>query len=409
MPQSWPVALNASGGAPTDTSRRNWCCRAQTSALSPSTMNGRSPNSCDAVRARVRALPATARRRATADTAGTAPRRASSRRARSIAAGLAALQLRRGHSVHGRSPLARVQRAEQAVVLDPPRLLADARAQRRARGRCRAATRRRETVERRAQRGVLQPADRRVVDARRGADRGRARSRSAGDSAASPPSAANSGTPRHADEDRIDRHRADRGVRRLLAGRHLVERQQLQHAHARRRRATPSTAATSPMSPMPQLAVDGHENSGTSRPARRRRRRRLMRGSRVQSKCRSTRPTPSRERVARRQQTDDEERFAREVEKVTRDARARRPPSSSRTHEIFLGLERRHLQHRVPAAVARRRRGTTAHALAIAPQRGGSSRRRAPRICVADRGAALEQPRGGQPAPASTPTDRCRR
>ena len=55
MPQSWPVALNASGGAPTDTSRRNCCCRAQTSALSPSTMNGRSPKSatpCVVARAR---------------------------------------------------------------------------------------------------------------------------------------------------------------------------------------------------------------------------------------------------------------------------------------------------------------------------------------------------------------------
>src|SRR5207237_9942003 len=37
---------------------------------------------------------------------------------------------------------------------------------------------------------------------------------------------------RHADEDRIDRHRADGRVRRLLTRRHLVERQQLEHAQA---------------------------------------------------------------------------------------------------------------------------------------------------------------------------------
>src|SRR6185503_5102131 len=35
-----------------------------------------------------------------------------------------------------------------------------------------------------------------------------------------------------ADEDRIDRHRADRRVRRLLPRRHLVQRQQLEHALA---------------------------------------------------------------------------------------------------------------------------------------------------------------------------------
>ncbi len=57
MPQFWPVALNASGGAPTETSRRNWSCRAQTSALSPSTMNGRSPSSATPCAVRAGLLP----------------------------------------------------------------------------------------------------------------------------------------------------------------------------------------------------------------------------------------------------------------------------------------------------------------------------------------------------------------
>ena len=38
---------------------------------------------------------------------------------------------------------------------------------------------------------------------------------------------------RNADVNRVDRHRADRRIRRLLARRHLVERQQLQNALSR--------------------------------------------------------------------------------------------------------------------------------------------------------------------------------
>src|SRR5947207_1601142 len=116
MPQSCPVGLNASGGTPTDTSRRNCCWRAQTSALSPSTMNGRSPNSatpCVRRRACCHCVPASHRRQP----------------------GLAAERLELEHV-------------------------------------------------------------------------------------------------RNADEDRIDRHRADRRVRRLLARRHFVERQELQHVLA---------------------------------------------------------------------------------------------------------------------------------------------------------------------------------
>ena len=42
-PQSCPVSLNASGGTPSETSSRNSRWRAQTSALSAPTTNGRSP------------------------------------------------------------------------------------------------------------------------------------------------------------------------------------------------------------------------------------------------------------------------------------------------------------------------------------------------------------------------------
>ncbi len=52
-PQSWPVALNASGGTPTDTSSMNSSARAQTSALSVPATNGRSPTDVDAMAGRI--------------------------------------------------------------------------------------------------------------------------------------------------------------------------------------------------------------------------------------------------------------------------------------------------------------------------------------------------------------------
>ena len=77
----------------------------------------------DAVRVLSRA-PATACRRATAGTGGTAPRRDSSRRALIDRGRLAALQRRR--PLRPRPLLlARVDGAKQAVVLEPPRLLAE--------------------------------------------------------------------------------------------------------------------------------------------------------------------------------------------------------------------------------------------------------------------------------------------
>ena len=123
-------------------------------------------------------------------------------------------------------------RAKQRVVLEPPGLLADERPQRTAafaRSLRHSRSRKRSNAARSARRFSAPHVA--MLDARR---RRTAVSVSpiAGGSAASPPSAANSGDRRHADEDRIDRHRADRRVWRLLARRHLVERQQLQDALA---------------------------------------------------------------------------------------------------------------------------------------------------------------------------------
>ena len=73
-PSSAPSALNASGGAPTEASSRNGLGVAHTSALSPSTMNGRSPNSAHRARS-LAGRAATARRRSTAATGGRGSRR----------------------------------------------------------------------------------------------------------------------------------------------------------------------------------------------------------------------------------------------------------------------------------------------------------------------------------------------
>ena len=88
------------------------------------------------------------------------------------------------------------------------------------------------TLERRAKRGVLQLADRLMVDARRAADR-RQRVAIALRERSFAAERREFRNVRDPDENRVDRHRADRRVRRLLAGRHLVERQQLQHALSR--------------------------------------------------------------------------------------------------------------------------------------------------------------------------------
>src|SRR5262245_16795704 len=228
MPQSCPVALNASGGAPTETSSRNWCCRAHTSALSPSTMNGRSPNSCTPLAcARASVHPLRARgplevlveQHFVGELATCA-----------IDGGrLAPLQLDRPF---GPQPLllARVQRAEQAVVLDPPRLLARIGAKRPASIGVAPPLLVEEPAEGRPQVRQLQPADLRIRDARRRAHLGEGRTIGRRQAALAA-ERLEFGDPWQVDEDRIDRHRADGRVRRLLPGRHLVQRQELQHTH----------------------------------------------------------------------------------------------------------------------------------------------------------------------------------
>ena len=122
--------------------------------------------------------------------------------------------------------------------------------------------------------------------------------------------------PERPDEDRVDRHRADRRIRRLLAGRHLVQRQQLQHAQP----AAASQAVsgpTSPISPMPQLVVDGHENSGMSRPARRRPTGRVMRGRRSIELPQHA-PMPSANAGSGSEQAHDQVPLAGKVEEITR-------------------------------------------------------------------------------------------
>jgi hypothetical protein len=130
-------------------------------------------------------------------------------------------------------PLARVDRSEERVVLNPPRLLAEKCLQLPAPRRAAAPFGLEKSRERRPERRFFQTADFRVLDAGGAADldeRGAvivaervlaAERREFGDL-------------RHGDEDRVDRHRADRRIGRLLAGRHFVDGEQLQHALARR-------------------------------------------------------------------------------------------------------------------------------------------------------------------------------
>src|SRR5262249_6176514 len=97
---------------------------------------------------------------------------------------------------------------------------------------------------------------------------------------------------RHADVDRIDRHGADRRVRRVLARCLLVEREQLQHAHApalqpRRRRGHVADVADSPAR---RRRAGEQRDQETRAPASGRRAH--ARPTR-QSKCRSMRATPS--------------------------------------------------------------------------------------------------------------------
>ena len=84
---------------------------------------------------------------------------------------LAALEIGRPFSPRA-FLLARVQRAEEAVVLNPPRLLADVRAKRARAVRVRPPLELEKPLERHAQRGVLQPPHCLMVDSRRAPDGG---------------------------------------------------------------------------------------------------------------------------------------------------------------------------------------------------------------------------------------------
>src|SRR5579862_8926596 len=70
--------------------------------------------------------------------------------------------------------------------------------------------------------------------------------------------------------------------------------------------------ARSPMSPMPQLLVDGNENSGMARPARRARR--LVMGEPGASKTPQDAVDAGGKRLRGDQQTDNQERFPRKIE-----------------------------------------------------------------------------------------------
>src|SRR5581483_1714092 len=110
--------------------------------------------------------------------------------------------------------------AKEAVVLDPPCLLRRERAQLGGAVAVPTPLVAIEPVERAPKRVVLHAPDVTVVDLRRGPD----------PIARRPLVVGHVGD---ADEDRIDRHRADGGIGRLLAGRHLIDGQQLQHADTR--------------------------------------------------------------------------------------------------------------------------------------------------------------------------------
>src|ERR1043165_1144087 len=104
------------------------------------------------------------------------------------------------------------------------------------------------------------------------------------------------------------------------------------------------TAAISPMSPMPQLAAVGHENSGMRRPARRRPVRSLS-DSLTDSGAAIEVPKDARDTISedgrRRDETHHEKRLARKIKKVSR---LHDDTIAEQTHdEIFFRFERRHL------------------------------------------------------------------
>ena len=152
----------------------------------------------------------------------------------------------------------------------------------------------------------------------------------------------------------------------------------------------------------PALRRDASENSGTLMPLWRRIMRPLPRARA------STRAIAAIERRRLDQQADHDERFAREVEEVSRDARAHRPCSSSSStsdsSERSCGTCTTADQPPSTAQHVDRR-----DARAASVRSDSRLRRTRARICARIAGAAARSAPPPRPAPASTPTDRCRR
>ena len=198
MPQFWPVALNASGGTPTRGIEAELVLPRPDVGAVAVHHERQIAEQRHAVRVRAGLLPLR-RRPATAGTDGSrtssrelAARIDRARRARGAAAPS-------GHSVQRGSSSLRVNRPEQRVVVEPPRLLARETPRRR---RARAVSRRHSSATNRskaARSAVLFSARTAgVVDRATRAGPRRAAARSPSTSDASPPTAANSGTRAHA-------------------------------------------------------------------------------------------------------------------------------------------------------------------------------------------------------------------
>ena len=160
------------------------------------------------------------------------------------------------------------------------------------------------------------------------------------------------------------------------------------------------------MSPMPQLVEDGHENNGMSRPACRRDGAHSWPAT-AQSKRRRTRSIPSANcaSAASRLTTRYDSRGKSKKYPGCISTPSFRSRSSTSASS---GFEGRHFEDRVPATLrssSTRHAGIAAHVLPKHPVIGGH----AAGNLFADDGAPIAAVRRRRPAPASTPTDTCRR
>src|SRR4051812_47153737 len=133
------------------------------------------------------------------------------------------------------------------------------------------------------------------------------------------------------------------------------------------------------MSPMPQLDDEGKEKSGISRPEWRRLARSVT-GSRCGIGEMPQEPTDALgKRRFGSEQAEDEIRFARKIEKVARvDQHA--IAGQQLQHEVLFGVERWHLEHRVPSTFGTKnaapgsRHGGLLEALIVDGDSGGDLR-----------------------------------